>query len=187
MREGTENTESLSPRHYVFLKGTKWRKEVRERERVPARESASSPDAELECTTFVDNVSKRVSRGSLWEVFNHHEKITGIFIPFANRKPKYKLSTFPFVRFASHEDLERAITRMNNTKIDGRVVLVSKAKFPCKHREGNASEQRKEEEELGRRKTLNRVNKSPDGSYLWIRDVRTYREVVSRGRNSNVD
>ncbi|KAK8598505.1 hypothetical protein V6N13_094474 [Hibiscus sabdariffa] len=80
-------------------------------------------------TAFVDNLSRRVTRGALWELFNHYGKVTGIFIPTVNKKPRYKFSTFAFVQFASSGDLDRAIRSTNKSKIDGRFIVVSKARF----------------------------------------------------------
>ncbi|KAL4385750.1 hypothetical protein GQ457_15G018300 [Hibiscus cannabinus] len=48
----------------------------------------------------------------------------------ANNKPRYQHSTFAFVRFDSGNDMEVAIEKMNNAKIDGRIISVSKSRFP---------------------------------------------------------
>ncbi|KAK8633607.1 hypothetical protein V6N13_014451 [Hibiscus sabdariffa] len=85
---------------------------------------------EVNWIVFVDNLSKRVSRGALWEVFSHYGKVIRVFISMVNKKPRYKVTTFAFVRFANEKDMNRAIDRMNNSKIDGRVISVAKAKFP---------------------------------------------------------
>ncbi|KAK8675953.1 hypothetical protein V6N13_034011 [Hibiscus sabdariffa] len=77
-------------------------------------------------TVSVENLSWRVTRGVLWELFNHHGKITKVFIPAVNKKPIYKFSTFAFEQFASSEDLDRAIRSTNKSKIDGRVIAFSK-------------------------------------------------------------
>ncbi|KAK8984881.1 hypothetical protein V6N11_064427 [Hibiscus sabdariffa] len=73
---------------------------------------------------------KRVLRGALWEVFNNHGKVTRIFIPLVNKKPRYRQATLAFNRFVSEKDMVIAIKKMNNSKIDGRVISVSKARFP---------------------------------------------------------
>ncbi|KAE8727131.1 TUDOR-SN protein 1 isoform 2 [Hibiscus syriacus] len=52
-----------------------------------------------------------------------------VFIPFINNRPKYKVSTFAFVHFASKEDLCNAVDKMNNALIDGRRILVAVAKY----------------------------------------------------------
>ncbi|KAL4341731.1 hypothetical protein GQ457_08G032380 [Hibiscus cannabinus] len=57
--------------------------------------------------------SAKVSRGAIWELSSHYGKN----------------STFTFVRFTSSNDMESAIEKMNNTRIDGRIISVSKAKF----------------------------------------------------------
>ncbi|KAE8729704.1 Cysteine synthase D1 isoform 1 [Hibiscus syriacus] len=78
---------------------------------------------------FVDNLSKGVHRSSLWKRFSFHGKVIKVFIPFVNRRPNYKVSTFAFVHFASKKDLLKAVERMNNVVINGRRVMVSIAKY----------------------------------------------------------
>ncbi|KAK8621332.1 hypothetical protein V6N13_067767 [Hibiscus sabdariffa] len=86
---------------------------------------------EASWTAFVDNLSRRVSRGALWEVFSHYGKVIRVFISMAKKKPRYKETTFAFVRFAKEKDMYRAIEKMNNSKIDGRIISVAKARFPA--------------------------------------------------------
>ncbi|XP_039032656.1 serine/arginine-rich splicing factor SC35-like [Hibiscus syriacus] len=80
-------------------------------------------------SAFVDNLSRRVSRSDLWARFSHFGKVIKVFIPFINNRPKYKVSTFAFVHFASKEDLCNAVDKMNNVLIDGRRILVAVAKY----------------------------------------------------------
>ncbi|KAL4384130.1 hypothetical protein GQ457_15G008570 [Hibiscus cannabinus] len=82
-----------------------------------------------EWTVFVDNLSRRVPRGAIWELFSHYGKVFQVFISMANKKPRYQDSTFAFVRFVNEEGMLRAIEKMNNAKIDVRNIIVSKAKF----------------------------------------------------------
>ncbi|KAK8567015.1 hypothetical protein V6N13_110094 [Hibiscus sabdariffa] len=84
-----------------------------------------------EWTVFINNLSRRVSRGALWELFSHYGKVSQVFISMANNKPRYQHSTFAFVRFDSGKNMEAAIENMNNAKIDGRIISVSKARFPA--------------------------------------------------------
>ncbi|KAK8564952.1 hypothetical protein V6N13_020080 [Hibiscus sabdariffa] len=86
-----------------------------------------------EYTTFVDNLSRRVSRRSLWEVFTHYGEVMRVFIPLRNNRPRYKDATFAFVRFKNQVDLDKAILKINSSKIDGKVVRVSKAKYALGH------------------------------------------------------
>ncbi|GMJ13314.1 hypothetical protein HRI_005000600 [Hibiscus trionum] len=88
-------------------------------------------------TLFVDNLSRRVHRGALRELFNHHGKVVRVFIPNNNRKSKYRTSTFAFVSVANRTDMEKMIQRMDRTFIDGMMVRVSKAKFPNPRENGN--------------------------------------------------
>ncbi|KAK8529126.1 hypothetical protein V6N13_102058 [Hibiscus sabdariffa] len=83
---------------------------------------------------FVDNLSRRVSRGALWELFSHYGRVNHVFISMTNKKPKYRVSTFAFVRFGSKKAMNLAIEKTNNSKIDGRIITVSKAKFPISTR-----------------------------------------------------
>ncbi|KAL4377916.1 hypothetical protein GQ457_02G007720 [Hibiscus cannabinus] len=85
-------------------------------------------------TVFVDNLSRRVSRGALWELFSHHGKVNHVFIPLKNKKPKYRFSTFAFVRFDSEKAMNRAIEKTNKSKIDGKIITVARAKFPVQMR-----------------------------------------------------
>ncbi|KAL4355431.1 hypothetical protein GQ457_06G037310 [Hibiscus cannabinus] len=85
-------------------------------------------------TVFVDNLSRRVSRGALWELFSHHGKVNHVFIPLKNKKPKYRFSTFAFVRFDSEKAMNRAIEKTNKFKIDGKIITVARAKFPVQMR-----------------------------------------------------
>ncbi|KAK9030353.1 hypothetical protein V6N11_031780 [Hibiscus sabdariffa] len=74
---------------------------------------------------FVDNLSKRVSR----QLFSHYSKVTRVFISLKNNRPRYKEATFAFVLFESQAYLVNAISKINSSKIDGRVVRVSKARY----------------------------------------------------------
>ncbi|KAK9015790.1 hypothetical protein V6N11_006884 [Hibiscus sabdariffa] len=103
---------------------------TRESRRVVEKKPSGPVIAEEKWTAFIDNLSKRISRDSLKELCSHHGKVVGVYIPFVNRKPKYKFSTFAFVHFASSSDLETAIIRLNKAKVDGKIIVVSKAKYP---------------------------------------------------------
>ncbi|GMI75113.1 hypothetical protein HRI_001180600 [Hibiscus trionum] len=101
--------------------------------RSPAFGSGFSDGEELKngaWTVFVDNLSKRVSRFALKELFNHHGKVVRVFIPMVNNKAKYKEVTFAFVTMASKPEMERVILRLDKTKVDGFEVRVSQARYP---------------------------------------------------------
>ncbi|KAK8478146.1 hypothetical protein V6N11_059511, partial [Hibiscus sabdariffa] len=85
-----------------------------------------------EWTVFVDNLSRRVPRGAIWELFNHYRKVFQVFISMVNKKLRYQDSTFAFVRFVNEEGMLRAIEKMNNIKIDGidRQAFAKGAKNP---------------------------------------------------------
>ncbi|KAE8685643.1 hypothetical protein F3Y22_tig00111095pilonHSYRG00406 [Hibiscus syriacus] len=90
-------------------------------------------------STFVNNLSRSVSRGALWERFKLHGKVAKVFIPLVNRRPKYRHSTFTFVHFESHEDLIEAVAKVDNTLIDGKRVTVMVAKYHKSTNEKNFS------------------------------------------------
>ncbi|KAK8495627.1 hypothetical protein V6N13_092867 [Hibiscus sabdariffa] len=85
---------------------------------------------------FVDNLSRRITRHALRELFSFHGKVERVFIPVKNGKTKYKVSMFMFVSLASKEDLEKVIVKIDKSRIDGLVVRVSKARFPRPNQEG---------------------------------------------------
>ncbi|KAE8721931.1 pentatricopeptide repeat-containing protein [Hibiscus syriacus] len=110
----------------------KWRELVRERESVKSEvpgDNLREVHGGIIWSAFVDNLSRRVSRSDLWARFSHFGKVIKVFIPFINNRPKYKVSTFAFVHFASKEDLCNAVDKMNNVLIDGRRILVAVAKY----------------------------------------------------------
>ncbi|KAE8683964.1 hypothetical protein F3Y22_tig00111164pilonHSYRG00022 [Hibiscus syriacus] len=109
-----------------------------ERERVLGHSSVGES-----WTIFVDNLSKRISRGKLREIFHYYGQVVRIFIPKFTLKPRYTNSTFAFVQFASEEGRRRAIQSVDGTWIDGKRVTVGIEKYR-KSREGEASEGRTE-------------------------------------------
>ncbi|GMI88089.1 hypothetical protein HRI_002478200 [Hibiscus trionum] len=84
----------------------------------------------VEWTVFVDNLSKKVSRFELKEIFNFYGKVTRLFIPMSNNKSRYRNFTFAFVTLASRADMERVISRLDKSSIGGVRINVSKAKYP---------------------------------------------------------
>ncbi|XP_039034518.1 RNA-binding protein with serine-rich domain 1 homolog [Hibiscus syriacus] len=97
-----------------------------------SKHGVSNIRAGEEWTVFVDNLNKRVSRGAFMEVFNHYGKVTSVFIWRYNKKPRYKNITYAFVCFATRGDMDIAINKMNNARIDGGNISVSIAKFPSR-------------------------------------------------------
>ncbi|KAK8701297.1 hypothetical protein V6N13_019687 [Hibiscus sabdariffa] len=63
------------------------------------------------------------------------------FIDNLSRKRRYKFSTFAFVRFGSLGDLGMAISKLDNSKVDGLYIGVSKARFPVSSNRGNVKNQ----------------------------------------------
>ncbi|KAE8678433.1 hypothetical protein F3Y22_tig00111410pilonHSYRG00088 [Hibiscus syriacus] len=149
---------------------------------------------------FIDNLSRRVHRSVLWERFSYFGKVIKVFIPFVNRRPKYKDYTFAFVHFASKEDLFNAKDRMNNVVVDGRKISVSIAKYHkrgfLRGREqvpGVGSGVEREKESCGKR-SISLVETRKRELLSKFHDGRSYKESVvgrdimeSQQRNSGCD
>ncbi|GMI73977.1 hypothetical protein HRI_001067000 [Hibiscus trionum] len=93
--------------------------------------------ASEEWIIFVDNLSRRVSRGTLREFFERFGKVVRVFIPAVNKRPKYWNCTFAFIHFAEEGGMKKAIERVDNSLIDGRVVRVSVSRFKKGQRSGH--------------------------------------------------
>ncbi|XP_039040141.1 serine/arginine-rich splicing factor SC35-like [Hibiscus syriacus] len=78
---------------------------------------------------FVDNLSRRVSRHELRDIFSSQGTVERVFIPKETRNPKYRFSTFAFVQFERESGLKRAIDMLNGSLIDGRRITVGVAKY----------------------------------------------------------
>ncbi|KAE8707784.1 Pentatricopeptide repeat-containing protein [Hibiscus syriacus] len=94
-----------------------------------------------EWTMFVNNLSKRVSRRALRELFHYQGPVTRVFIPSVTNKPKYKTSTFAFIQFASEDSLRKAIENVNGTWIDGMRVSVGGYKVSELSNKGSGDEE----------------------------------------------
>ncbi|KAE8664767.1 hypothetical protein F3Y22_tig00112738pilonHSYRG00325 [Hibiscus syriacus] len=104
--------------------------EKMERERDVEREKLRGKfSLENVWTAFVDNLSKRVSRRELRELFSSHGPVVRVFIPRETRNPKYKFSTFAVVHFGNEESLNRAIAKLNGSMIDGWRISVGTARY----------------------------------------------------------
>ncbi|GMI63934.1 hypothetical protein HRI_000062700 [Hibiscus trionum] len=105
-------------------------------------------------TVFIDNLNRRVSRAALRELFNHYGRTSSVFIPEINRNRKYKESTFAFVTMVSKEEMLLIISMFDNTRIDGRVVRVSQAKYPKRNHRTTMGFGPRSKEPLQRKKHL---------------------------------
>ncbi|KAL4387604.1 hypothetical protein GQ457_09G021300 [Hibiscus cannabinus] len=138
-------------------------------------------------TAFVDNLSRRVSRGALWELFNHYGKVTRVFIPVVNKKPRYKFSTFAFVQFASSGDLDRAIRFTNKSKIDGRFIAVSKARFTNTQKVNfSSTPQMNKKGDIPVGGNARDLRKSATDRYASVVDDRSYKEALLGKSKANV-
>ncbi|GMI89043.1 hypothetical protein HRI_002573600 [Hibiscus trionum] len=137
-------------------------------------------------TLFIDNLSKRISRRTLWEWFSNHGVIERVFIPAVNRKAKYKNTTFAFITVAEREDAKRIIGITNGVRLDGFVIKVSLAKYPRpteamgnKRRYQGKTPVNGEKVERGTFKTNQAVHRE--------RDDRTYREALLNNHGDTSD
>ncbi|KAK8660359.1 hypothetical protein V6N13_051286 [Hibiscus sabdariffa] len=132
-----------------------------------------------EWTVFIDNLNRRVSRSTLWELFSYHGRVIKVFILRVNKKPRYKFTTFALVRFTSRDDMEKAVEGVNNSLIDGRRVPVSKAKFP-KPLTREVLEGRKEKHYEKRGVEAYITNCSTKAGLLLdsVKDSRSYKDVL---------
>ncbi|XP_039062136.1 serine/arginine-rich splicing factor 2-like [Hibiscus syriacus] len=128
-------------------------------------------------TIFVDNLSKRVIRGELREVFQHYDQVVRIFIPNFTQKSKYKNYTFAFVQFASEEGRRRAIQCVNGTWIDGKRVSVGLEKYQ-NNRNREVTEGRSTRDGPIPTRVEKTNGEKHAGSLRNLRDSRSYKEVV---------
>ncbi|XWS70829.1 hypothetical protein CRYUN_Cryun03dG0082300 [Craigia yunnanensis] len=121
------------------------------------------------------NLSKRVSKSALWEVFLEYGKVVDIYIPH-HRNDTTKKVTFVFVRYKLESEMVKVIEFENNKKVDGRFIRVNKASFGWEDRRNRALQWRKKLVVLS----------SIEKSYLAFRDNRSYKEVL-KGSGLNAD
>ncbi|KAE8735025.1 Betaine aldehyde dehydrogenase [Hibiscus syriacus] len=80
-------------------------------------------------TVFVDNLSKRVTRSELRNIFIDQGQVVRIFIPNVVNRPKYKSFTFAFIQFGNETEMRNAVENINVLWIDGRKIYVGVAKY----------------------------------------------------------
>ncbi|GMI83742.1 hypothetical protein HRI_002043500 [Hibiscus trionum] len=142
---------------------------------------------------FVDNLSRRIHRSTLMELFSHYGRVRRMFIPVINNRTKYKSSTFAFVTVADRSELERCIRFLDNSVIDGLRVKVSKARYPKaldthqsrgKPNDGKAKNHREQKDNRnGVFRNVERMSKPFNGGTEW----KSYKEVLmstSHGLNN---
>ncbi|KAE8716200.1 Phospholipid-transporting ATPase 2 [Hibiscus syriacus] len=144
------------------------------------------PSSDEEWTVFVDNLSKRVTRSELREIFIQYGKVVRVYIPNVIFKPNYKSSTFAFVQFALEKSCSRAVQNVNGTLIDGKRVSVGVAKYKKNSRGGTVGN-----------KLQSAGNKQVIGDRGWqqvktkkassLRNGRTYDEVLMGDSSKNME
>ncbi|XVE50486.1 hypothetical protein DITRI_Ditri01bG0166100 [Diplodiscus trichospermus] len=60
-------------------------------------------------SVFIDNLSRRVSRGALWEAFSEYGRVVDVFISFYGGGHGVKETIFAFVRYKHKSELTKAI------------------------------------------------------------------------------
>ncbi|GMJ13922.1 hypothetical protein HRI_005061400 [Hibiscus trionum] len=129
---------------------------------------------------FIDNLSKRISRGALWELSNHYGRVGRVFIPAVNRKPKYSNFTFVIVEFRSHIDMKKAILALDGSLIDGRRVKVSKARYPLSRNKASSHSRARKDSANDSARPVRESTKGNTNnmSQNQFRDLRSYKEVL---------
>ncbi|XVF82058.1 hypothetical protein PTKIN_Ptkin16aG0012900 [Pterospermum kingtungense] len=112
-------------------------------------------------TVFINNLSCRVSRKVLWDLFNIYGRVADVYIKYS-RNRSY---TFAFVRYWLDLESKRAIAEANGRCIDGRRISVNKAMVgwnQCRSYENHKD------------KTSSGINRKFSGGWK-VRDQRPYR------------
>ncbi|XVF65630.1 hypothetical protein PTKIN_Ptkin09bG0264500 [Pterospermum kingtungense] len=121
-------------------------------------------------TVFINNLSCRVSKNVLWEIFNLYGRVANVFINYSSNKS----STFAFVRFWSDLDSRRAITEENGRCIDGWVISVNKAIFGWNQRRSYEYYRDKD------RSIINKRNSSKVKDVRYQRSLRFYGDALMK-------
>ncbi|KAE8731579.1 Spc97 / Spc98 family of spindle pole body component, putative isoform 2 [Hibiscus syriacus] len=130
-----------------------------------------------EWTAFVDNLSKRVSRRAVKELFQHQGNVLRVYIPNVSNKPKYRNQTFAFVQFEKEEGLKNAIENVNGAWIDGMRVTVGVAKYQS-HRNRIAAANRSQTESEKSNRGEERKKRGGGATVNSLRDGRSYKEAL---------
>ncbi|XVE86036.1 hypothetical protein DITRI_Ditri18aG0004100 [Diplodiscus trichospermus] len=99
-----------------------------------SRKSSSKDWRDNLFTVFVDNISCRVPKSAVWEVFDLYGKVVDVFIGVPKSWRRQKRITYAFVRYKTLSEMQKAVQEGNNRLIDGRYIWVKKASFGWKDR-----------------------------------------------------
>ncbi|KAL4291391.1 hypothetical protein GQ457_14G020120 [Hibiscus cannabinus] len=77
-------------------------------------------------TLFVCNIPEKFHWKGLWAAFGHHGDVVDAFIP---NKRTYNGKRFDFIRFATREDADRAMSRLHGFVLFGSKIEVSYSKY----------------------------------------------------------
>ncbi|XP_039031854.1 serine/arginine-rich splicing factor 8-like [Hibiscus syriacus] len=149
------------------------REKVGERERFSVGQFSGE-----EWTVFVDNLSKRVTRKTLKEIFHQQGSVVRVYIPNYSNKPNYRNYTFAFVQLANEDGLLKAIANINGIWIDGKKISVGVAKYQKKRlKQAGRSNDSKEVDKW--KKDTHRSRRAGSESYSRLRDERSYKDALA--------
>ncbi|XVE85396.1 hypothetical protein DITRI_Ditri17bG0087700 [Diplodiscus trichospermus] len=85
-------------------------------------------------TVCVDNLSVKVPKSALWEVFDVYGTVMDVYIGSPKSWHRHRGTTFALVRYRTLFEMQRAVKSGNNRFIDGWQIRVKKASFRWKNR-----------------------------------------------------
>ncbi|XVF60057.1 hypothetical protein PTKIN_Ptkin08bG0012300 [Pterospermum kingtungense] len=113
-------------------------------------------------TVFINNLSRRVSKSTLWEAFNQYGVVMDVFISFRSSKPL----TFAFMRYIWESECHRAVVNGNQRIIDGRIISIRRARYWWTYRKNPLGEalvgNSNVEVPLGNHDMVKEIGKGPD-------------------------
>ncbi|XWS30037.1 hypothetical protein CRYUN_Cryun24cG0083500 [Craigia yunnanensis] len=139
--------------------------------RTAGKRKGAHPDRRSNLySAFVDNLSLRVPKRTLWDAFYDYGKVVDVYIPRFLKRQNNKGTTFAFVRYKFESELLKAIGGGNNRRIEGWHIKVKKANFKWKERSSPQKLQRWEEKK-------GEVPRDGKTSFA-LRDNRSYRDAL---------
>ncbi|XVE65334.1 hypothetical protein DITRI_Ditri07aG0172700 [Diplodiscus trichospermus] len=94
------------------------------------RDKCGSPDWRANLfSLFIDNLSRRVFRGALWDFFFEFGRVMDVFVSLGGNGNGAKETTYAFVRFKFKSELRKAIEGGNNKIIDGLRIKAKEASY----------------------------------------------------------
>ncbi|XVF78709.1 hypothetical protein PTKIN_Ptkin14bG0157400 [Pterospermum kingtungense] len=146
-------------------------REARKRNVTPPSSNRSVRDWRANLfTVFIGQLSIRVSKQELWEVFNRFGRVVDVFIP-SGKKRVWSSVSYAFVRYKTEREIRKAVQLGDGRLLDGRSIIVKKASFGWNARRRSPIMKRRSPTlSMRRSDALNNE-----------RDHRSYKEVVMGG------